>query len=77
MPGVEVPTRIIGAMEMIDSGETDTKLIGVIDCDPRYKHIKSLNDISEHLLKEMSNFFQNYKLLQNKKVVVKGFKDVD
>lgn len=75
MPGVKVPARIIGAMEMIDSGETDTKLIGVIDCDPRYSNINSINDINEHLLKEISNFFQNYKILQNKKVIVKGFKD--
>jgi inorganic pyrophosphatase len=35
MPGIIVPSRIIGAMEMIDNGETDTKLIAVIDCDPR------------------------------------------
>jgi inorganic pyrophosphatase len=34
-PGIIVPTKIIGAMEMIDNKETDTKLIGVIDCDPR------------------------------------------
>ena len=39
LPGVIVPVRVIGAMEMIDGGETDTKLITVIDCDPRYKHI--------------------------------------
>lgn len=76
MPGVQIPARIIGAMEMVDNGETDTKLIGVIACDPRYDHIKTLQDVNEHLLKEMSNFFQNYKILQNKKVVVKGFKDV-
>lgn len=75
MPGVQVPARIIGAMEMIDSGETDTKLIGVIDCDPRYNNINSLEDLNEHLLKEISNFFQNYKILQNKKVIVKGFHD--
>ena len=29
IPGCVVPTRIIGAMEMIDGGETDTKLIKV------------------------------------------------
>lgn len=74
-PGVRVPARIIGAMEMIDSGETDTKLIGVIDCDPRYSNINQLKDVPEHLLKEIQNFFQNYKILQNKKVIVKGFRD--
>ena len=77
MPGVQVPARIIGAMEMIDSGETDTKLIGVIDCDPRYSNVNSLEDLNEHLLKEMSNFFQNYKILQNKKVTVKGFHNAE
>lgn len=75
MPGIKVPARIIGAMEMVDNGETDTKLIGVIDCDPRFNHIKTLSDVNEHILKEINNFFQNYKILQNKKVIVKGFKD--
>lgn len=74
-PGIRVPFRLLGAMEMVDSGETDTKLIGVIDCDPRYTGINKLSDVPEHLLKEIQNFFQNYKILQNKKVIVKGFKD--
>lgn len=76
-PGIKVPARIIGAMEMIDSGETDTKLIGVIDCDPRFNDINNLNDINQHYLDEIRNFFENYKNLQNKTVVIKGFKDKD
>lgn len=75
MPGVIVPVRLIGAMEMIDDGETDTKLITVIDCDPRFKNINSLNDVAPHTLKEIQGFFEGYKKLQNKNVVVKGFKD--
>ncbi|WP_027123868.1 inorganic diphosphatase [Mycoplasmoides pirum] len=77
MPGVIVPTRIIGAMEMIDGGETDTKLIGVIDCDPRYSHINSLKDINNHLLDEIKVFFETYKILQKKSVNIIGFQDVD
>ena len=48
IPGCVVPTRISGAMEMIDGGGTDTKLITVIGCDPRYKHITKLEDLSKH-----------------------------
>lgn len=72
---VNVPTRIIGAMEMIDGGETDTKLIGVIDCDPRYETFNKLSDIPKHWLDEIQDFFQTYKNLQKKTVVIKGFRD--
>ncbi len=74
-PGINVPVRIVGAMEMIDGGETDTKLLGVIDCDVRYKGIQKLSDVNTHLLAEVRDFFENYKNLQNKKVVIKGFQD--
>ncbi|MDE7434170.1 MAG: inorganic diphosphatase [Mycoplasmoidaceae bacterium] len=77
MPGVVVPTRILGAMEMIDGGETDTKLIGVIDCDPRFKGYDSLKSLPQHLLLEIKDFFETYKRLQKKEVVVKGFQEVD
>ena len=53
-------------MEMIDGGETDTKLITVIGCDPRYKHINKLEDLSKHTLLEIRDFFENYKNLQDK-----------
>lgn len=76
LPGISVPTRIIGAMEMIDGGETDTKLIGVIACDPRYNHVNALTDLNQHLLSEIKDFFETYKNLQKKKVEIKGFKDV-
>jgi inorganic pyrophosphatase len=74
-PGIVVPARILGALEMIDGGETDTKLIGVIDCDPRYTHITELKQLSPHELSVIKEFFETYKNLQKKSVVVKGFKD--
>jgi inorganic pyrophosphatase len=58
---------------MIDNGETDTKLIGVIDCDPRWKHIDKLADLSQHELYIIKDFFETYKRLQKKDVKVKEF----
>ncbi len=74
-PGILVRARIIGMMDMIDSGESDIKIIAVPVHDPRWEDIKNLSDINKHTLKEMEHYFMTYKKLQNKEVVVKGFYD--
>lgn len=70
VPGCIVPARVLGYLATVDRGMEDYKLIAVADCDPRYAHIRSLEDLSPFLLKEISNFFQNYKVLQNMRVDV-------
>ncbi len=77
LPTAVVPVRVIGAMKMIDGGETDTKLITVIEVDPRYDHIVDMKDVPEPILKELKDFFENYKNLQNKKVIVEGFEGIE
>lgn len=72
-PGTVVACRPIGFMEMIDTGEKDNKILAVPVDDPRYKDMKELEDIPEHVRKEIQNFFETYKVLQGKKVEVKGF----
>ncbi|MEZ4180276.1 MAG: inorganic diphosphatase [Candidatus Doudnabacteria bacterium] len=74
-PGAVVEARAIGFMNMSDSGETDNKIIAVPTEDIRFADVKSLNDIPEHSSKEIKNFFETYKLLQNKEVVVGDFED--
>jgi inorganic pyrophosphatase len=64
-PGCMVPARVLGYLSMIDNGKTDYKLISVVDCDPRYSGIHELSDLSPFILKEIANFFANYKVLQN------------
>lgn len=76
-PGVSVPMLLIGAMEMIDDGEIDTKLIGVISCDKRYAEIQNITDLAQHRLDVIKNFFESYKTLQKKQVIVKGFKSAE
>lgn len=69
-PGCIVPARIIGYLKMIDDGKEDYKIISVVDCDPRYDDVNSLEDISKFTLKEIKNFFENYKKLQHVKVEI-------
>ena len=69
-PGCIIPARVIGYLKMLDNGKEDYKLISVVACDPRYDEIKELSDVSAFTLKEIKNFFENYKSLQEIKVEV-------
>ena len=74
-PGVLVKSRIVAMMDMVDSGESDVKIIAVPVDDPRWTHVQDLADINKHTVKEMEHYFSTYKHLQNKVVEVKGFHD--
>ena len=76
-PGCIVPARVIGYLKMLDNGFEDYKLISVVDVDPRYNEINSLSDLSEFTLDEIKNFFQNYKELQNIKVEVDEYYNLE
>ncbi|WP_408006565.1 inorganic diphosphatase [Pseudalkalibacillus sp. A8] len=69
-PGCVIESRVIGFLNMIDSGEEDAKLLAVPVEDPRFDHVQSLEDVSEHTLKEISHFFERYKDLQGKKTEI-------
>ncbi len=56
VPGVEVNARIVGAMKMIDDGETDTKLIAVHHDDYRLNNIQKLEDLPKNWLEKVETF---------------------
>ena len=75
LPGILVRSRAVALMNMIDGGDPDDKIIAVPVDDPRWDEVRGLKDINKHTLKEIEHFYSTYKKLQNKEVVVKGFKD--
>ncbi|MFT4250823.1 MAG: inorganic diphosphatase [Candidatus Woesearchaeota archaeon] len=65
-----VEVRPIGVMRMIDGGESDDKILAVLKDDPRYEQTQDVEDIASHTLKELKNFFENYKQLEGKTVQI-------
>lgn len=63
-PGCVVDARVIGYLDMIDSGEHDQKIIAVVDADPRFEDYNDISDMKELQLKEIKLFFSNYKILE-------------
>ncbi|HEC33080.1 MAG TPA: inorganic diphosphatase [Candidatus Kaiserbacteria bacterium] len=75
-PGIVVKVRPVAVMEMIDSGESDYKVIAVPKDDKRWDSVTNLEDINKHNLKEFKHFFETYKVLKGKGdiVEIKGYK---
>lgn len=76
-PGCVITARPIGMLEMIDGGDRDEKLLCVPAKDPRYAQVTTLDDIAEHRLAEISEFFKTYKNLEKKVTEILGWKDVN
>jgi inorganic pyrophosphatase len=75
IPGILVKARPVAYIDMIDSGESDAKVVCVPVNDPRFKSVNELKDINPHTLEEIKHFFLTYKMLQKKSVEISGIYD--
>src|SRR5262245_48426449 len=70
-----VQATVIGNMQMIDNGEKDDKIIAVATKDPTVNHFASVDELRKHCIAVMKNYFENYKVLENKVVEIDEFQD--
>ena len=69
-PGCIIESRVLGYLDIIDDGDGDQKVISVVNNDPRWNHIQKLEDLPEHTIMEIREFFKTYKHLQGIKVEI-------
>jgi inorganic pyrophosphatase len=62
--------RPIGLLPMVDEGENDENILCVHVEDPQYEAFTHVNELPEHRLNEIKQFFKEYKNLEGKEVEV-------
>src|ERR687887_353968 len=73
--GCHVWARPVGGFEMRDEKGFDFKVLCVAVGDPHQAHVETLDNVRPHRLVEIENFFETYKLLEDKTVEVIGWRD--
>ena len=72
-----VEATVIGNMQMIDNGEKDDKIIAVATKDPGVNYLTDISELPKHFIAVLRNYFEQYKVLENKKVEIDEFQNKD
>jgi inorganic pyrophosphatase len=73
IPMCIIESKVIGAMEMVDGNERDDKIIAVASNDMSVNYINDISELPPHTLVELRKFFEDYKNLEHKDVIVEQF----
>ena len=74
---IVLKVRVVGGIQMIDDGEADDKIVGVLHNDPYFDATHDLSEVPKALVDRLIHYFMTYKLMPNEapRVTVAGVYD--
>ena len=60
---VIVNVRVIGGLPMVDDGEADDKIIGVLETDNIWSHVQDIDELPQGLVQRLHHYFTTYKIM--------------
>jgi inorganic pyrophosphatase len=73
-PGCLIRVRLLGVLTIEDDkGVKEPKLLAVPIAEPRFAEYNDIKDVPAHLLREIENFFDIYKQLEDNTVKTRGW----
>jgi inorganic pyrophosphatase len=66
-----VRARVIGGLQMIDGGEADDKIIGVLENDYVWGAARAIGDLPPVLIERLQHYFQTYKFVPGRRATAR------
>ena len=62
-PEIILRARVVGGVRMIDGGESDDKILAILDKDSFWGNVENVSDLPPGLIERVRHYFATYKLL--------------
>lgn len=60
---VIINVRVIGGLPMLDGGEADDKILGVMETDDVWSNVEDIEDLPKTIVSRLRHYFTTYKIL--------------